>query len=153
MRLRKLWLKAGDQKKCLEIWGCQISNTKRKYGFNLKGTNVTVNAVLPCPTVTDATKDMFEQIAKEHKVPVEEAPAVFIWGKRPSSFKGLPPRKKSPIWWSMWQALYLQLQQALHCGLTAVRWTPVFNRDFELLPHRTQRPQRPGRFAFLGISL
>src|SRR5690606_20315658 len=111
MRLRKLWLKAGDQKKCLEIWGCQISNTKRKYGFNLKGTNVTVNAVLPCPTVTDATKDMFEQIAKEHKVPVEEAPAVFIWGKRPSSFKGLPPRKKSPIWWSMWQALYLQLQQ------------------------------------------
>lgn len=52
---------------------------------HLKGTNVTVNAVLPGPTVASATQGMFEQIAKEHNVPVEEAPAVFIREKRPSS--------------------------------------------------------------------
>lgn len=52
---------------------------------HLKGTNVTVNAILPGPTVASATQDMFEQIAKEHHVTVDEAPAVFIREKRPSS--------------------------------------------------------------------
>ncbi|WP_118195371.1 SDR family NAD(P)-dependent oxidoreductase [Albibacterium indicum] len=51
----------------------------------LKGTNVTVNAVLPGPTLADGTKEMFEQIAADHNVSVEEAPAVFIREKRPSS--------------------------------------------------------------------
>lgn len=52
---------------------------------HLKGTNVTVNAILPGPTVASATQDMFEQIAKEHHVTIDEAPAVFIREKRPSS--------------------------------------------------------------------
>lgn len=52
---------------------------------HLKGTNVTVNAVLPGPTLSDATDDMFAQIAKENNVSVEEAPSVFIREKRSSS--------------------------------------------------------------------
>lgn len=51
----------------------------------LKGTNVTVNAVLPGPTSSESTKGMFEQIAKENNVSVEEAPSVFIKEKRSSS--------------------------------------------------------------------
>lgn len=52
---------------------------------HLRGTNVTVNAVLPGPTVASATDGMFEQIAKDYNVSVEEAPNVFIKEKRPSS--------------------------------------------------------------------
>ena len=52
---------------------------------HLRGTNVTVNAVLPGPTVASATDSMFEQIAKDYNVSVEEAPNVFIKEKRPSS--------------------------------------------------------------------
>lgn len=52
---------------------------------HLKGTNVTVNAILPGPTVASATHEMFKQIAKEHDVSIEEAPSIFIQEKRPSS--------------------------------------------------------------------
>lgn len=52
---------------------------------HLKGTNVTVNAVLPGPTLSDGADDMFEQIAKEKNIPIEEAPATFIREKRSSS--------------------------------------------------------------------
>lgn len=52
---------------------------------HLRGTKVTVNAILPGPTVVSATDGMFEQIAKDYKVSVEEAPGVFIKEKRPSS--------------------------------------------------------------------
>ena len=52
---------------------------------SLKGTNITVNAVLPGPTLADGTTAMFEQIASEKNIPVEEAPLAFIQEKRPSS--------------------------------------------------------------------
>lgn len=52
---------------------------------HLRGTNVTVNAVLPGPTLAEGTKNMFEQIARDNNVSVEEAPSVFIREKRPSS--------------------------------------------------------------------
>lgn len=52
---------------------------------HLRGTNVTVNAVLPGPTLADGTTEMFEQIAEEYQVTLEEAPSVFIREKRPSS--------------------------------------------------------------------
>lgn len=52
---------------------------------HLKGTNVTVNAVLPGPTLSEATDDMFAQIAEDKGVTVEEAPSVFIREKRASS--------------------------------------------------------------------
>lgn len=52
---------------------------------HLKGTNVTVNSVLPGPTLAEGTADMFAQIAKEQGIPLEEAPSFFIRNKRPSS--------------------------------------------------------------------
>lgn len=52
---------------------------------HLKGTNVTVNAVLPGPTLAEGTKEMFEKIALDNNVSVEEAPAIFLREKRPSS--------------------------------------------------------------------
>ncbi len=51
----------------------------------LRGTNVTVNAVLPGPTLAEGTKEMFKKIAQEKDVSVEEAPSIFIQEKRPSS--------------------------------------------------------------------
>jgi len=52
---------------------------------HLKGTNITANAILPGPTLAEGTQGMFEQIARDNKVAVEEAPALFIRDKRPSS--------------------------------------------------------------------
>jgi NAD(P)-dependent dehydrogenase (short-subunit alcohol dehydrogenase family) len=52
---------------------------------HLRGTNVTVNAVLPGPTLAEGTKDMFEKIALDKNVSVEEAPLVFLKEKRASS--------------------------------------------------------------------
>jgi len=52
---------------------------------HLKGTNVTVNAILPGPTVASGTKKMFQQIAKERGITVEQAQVAFIREKRPSS--------------------------------------------------------------------
>ncbi len=51
----------------------------------LKGTDVTVNAILPGPTLVDGTEEMLEKIADENNVPIEQAPTVFIQQKRPSS--------------------------------------------------------------------
>jgi len=52
---------------------------------HLRGTNVTVNAVLPGPTLAEGTKAMFEKIAIDKNISVEEAPLVFLKEKRPSS--------------------------------------------------------------------
>ncbi len=52
---------------------------------HLKGTNVTVNAVLPGPTLAEGTQEMFEKIAREKNISIEEAPLAFIQEKRPSS--------------------------------------------------------------------
>ena len=52
---------------------------------HLRGTNVTVNAVLPGPTLAEGTKAMFEKIATDKNISVEEAPLVFLKEKRPSS--------------------------------------------------------------------
>lgn len=52
---------------------------------HLKGTNVTVNAILPGPTLAEGTAKMFEQIAKDKGISVEQAQIEFIKEKRPSS--------------------------------------------------------------------
>lgn len=52
---------------------------------HLKGTNVTVNAILPGPTIAEGTAQMFEDIAKEKGIAIADAPLNFIQEKRPSS--------------------------------------------------------------------
>ena len=52
---------------------------------HLKGTNVTVNAVLPGPTLAEGTDKMFEDISKEKGISIAEAQIEFIKEKRPSS--------------------------------------------------------------------
>ncbi|WP_116788453.1 SDR family NAD(P)-dependent oxidoreductase [Flavobacterium psychrotrophum] len=52
---------------------------------HLKGTNVTVNAILPGPTLAEGTAKMFEQIARDKGISVEQAQIEFIKEKRPSS--------------------------------------------------------------------
>lgn len=52
---------------------------------HLKGTNVTVNAILPGPTYAAGSEAMFESIAKEKGIEVKDAPLDFIQSKRPSS--------------------------------------------------------------------
>ncbi|MFZ0597243.1 MAG: SDR family oxidoreductase [Flavobacterium sp.] len=52
---------------------------------HLKGTNVTVNAILPGPTLAEGTEKMFEDISKEKGISIKEAQIDFIKEKRPSS--------------------------------------------------------------------
>lgn len=52
---------------------------------HMKGTNVTVNAILPGPTLADGTEKMFENIAAEKGITVEKAQKDFLKEKRPSS--------------------------------------------------------------------
>lgn len=52
---------------------------------HLKGTNVTVNAILPGPTLAEGTEKMFEDISKEKGISIKEAQIEFIKEKRPSS--------------------------------------------------------------------
>lgn len=52
---------------------------------HLKGTNVTVNAILPGPTIAEGSDQMFERIADEKGIHKSEAPLAFIREKRPSS--------------------------------------------------------------------
>lgn len=51
----------------------------------LKGTNVTVNALLPGPTVSEGAQKTFEQVASEKHISIEEAQLEFIKEKRNSS--------------------------------------------------------------------
>jgi NAD(P)-dependent dehydrogenase (short-subunit alcohol dehydrogenase family) len=51
----------------------------------LKGTNITVNAVLPGPTVAEGAGGMFQEIAREKGITVEEAQLAFLKEKRNSS--------------------------------------------------------------------
>jgi NAD(P)-dependent dehydrogenase (short-subunit alcohol dehydrogenase family) len=51
----------------------------------MKGTNVTVNAILPGPTLAEGTEKMFDKIAAEKGISVEQAQIDFIKEKRPSS--------------------------------------------------------------------
>lgn len=52
---------------------------------HLKGTNVTVNAILPGPTIASGTETMFENIASQKGIDIKDAPLSFIREKRPSS--------------------------------------------------------------------
>jgi NAD(P)-dependent dehydrogenase (short-subunit alcohol dehydrogenase family) len=52
---------------------------------HLKGTNVTVNAILPGPTLAEGTEKMFEEISKDKGISIKEAQIEFIKEKRPSS--------------------------------------------------------------------
>ena len=52
---------------------------------HLKGTRVTVNAVLPGPTLSEGAEDMFTAIARENNTSVEQAQLDFIREKRASS--------------------------------------------------------------------
>lgn len=50
-----------------------------------RGTNVTVNAVLPGPTMTESSAEFIESDAKSKGIPVEEAESHFIRNNRPTS--------------------------------------------------------------------
>ncbi len=49
------------------------------------GTGVTVNAVLPGPTLSEGVRTMLEQRAKDAGISVDEAAKAFVKAKRPSS--------------------------------------------------------------------
>lgn len=51
----------------------------------LSGTGVTVNAVLPGPTLSDGLRDMLREDAEKAGLSIEEAAAEFVKAHRPSS--------------------------------------------------------------------
>ncbi len=51
----------------------------------LRGTGVTVNAVLPGPTLSEGVAAMLQEAAASQGVSVEQAAAAFVKAKRPSS--------------------------------------------------------------------
>lgn len=55
---------------------------------HLKGTNVTVNAILPGPTWSASNYKNMKKIADEKEISVEEAGVEFVKEKRPSSIVG-----------------------------------------------------------------
>lgn len=55
---------------------------------HLKGTNVTVNAILPGPTWSAANIKNMQKIADERGISLEEAGNAFVKEKRPSSIVG-----------------------------------------------------------------
>ncbi|TFF20412.1 SDR family oxidoreductase [Jiella endophytica] len=54
------------------------------------GTGVTVNSVLPGPTMSEGVKEMLKEMAEEKGVSVEEAGEMFVKSERPSSVLGRP---------------------------------------------------------------
>ncbi|NDW05212.1 SDR family NAD(P)-dependent oxidoreductase [Jiella pacifica] len=54
------------------------------------GTGVTVNSVLPGPTMSEGVKDMLKDMAAEKGVSIEEAGEMFVKSERPSSVLGRP---------------------------------------------------------------
>jgi NAD(P)-dependent dehydrogenase (short-subunit alcohol dehydrogenase family) len=50
-----------------------------------RGTAVTVNSVLPGPTMSDGVKTFVEDLAKQHGQPMEEAASQFVKQFRPTS--------------------------------------------------------------------
>ncbi|WAP68708.1 SDR family NAD(P)-dependent oxidoreductase [Jiella pelagia] len=54
------------------------------------GTGVTVNSVLPGPTMSEGVRDMLKDMAEEKGVSIEEAGEMFVKSERPSSVLGRP---------------------------------------------------------------
>jgi NAD(P)-dependent dehydrogenase (short-subunit alcohol dehydrogenase family) len=69
----------------------------------MAGTGVTVNAILPGPTLSDGLRDMLRQDQEKSGKPIEAVAAAFVsWptGRVPSS-SALRPSMRSPTWPSM----------------------------------------------------
>lgn len=60
----------------------------------MAGTGVTVNAVLPGPTLSDGLREMLSADQRKNGKPIEEVAADFVKASRPSSLIGRPPRSK-----------------------------------------------------------
>ncbi|MCQ0987331.1 SDR family NAD(P)-dependent oxidoreductase [Jiella marina] len=54
------------------------------------GTGVTVNSVLPGPTMSEGVKGMLKEMAEEQGVSIEEAGKAFVQSERPSSILQRP---------------------------------------------------------------
>ncbi|MBP0617531.1 SDR family NAD(P)-dependent oxidoreductase [Jiella mangrovi] len=54
------------------------------------GTGVTVNAVLPGPTMSEGVQDMLKEMAEKEGVSIEKAGEMFVKSERPSSILGRP---------------------------------------------------------------
>ncbi len=67
-----------------------------------RGTAVTVNSVLPGPTMSEGVETFVKDLAKQSGQSVEEAASRFIKQfARPRCCSALQPSRRSPTWWSM----------------------------------------------------
>ncbi len=84
------------------------------------GTAVTVNSVLPGPTLTEGAKDFFDKLAAEQGVSFEVAAENFFSQARPTSlFRRFIPPPKLHRWWRMSAVRNLRQPMAPLCVLMA----------------------------------
>lgn len=65
-----------------------VMSVARGLAKRMAGTGVTVNSVLPGPTMSEGLETMLEGVARERGVSVEEAGVAFVEANRPSSIIG-----------------------------------------------------------------
>jgi len=97
-----------------------ISAVARGVAKRAAGTGVTVNAVLPGPTLSEGVEAMLKDAAGRACQSIEEAAAAFVKGHdRPRSSDAPRPPRRSSIWWSTSPRPRHRPRPALRSGSTA----------------------------------
>ena len=97
-----------------------------------RGTAVTVNSVLPGPTMSEGVETFVKDLARQNGQSVEEAASNFVKQHRPTSrwrwrvkcCSVLPASRRSPIWWSMFPRRKLPPPTARHFAPKAASSRP-----------------------------
>jgi len=108
------------------------------------GSGVTVNAVLPGPTLSEGIEAMLEDSEHKAGLSIEEAAIAFVKAQRPSSIIQRQQRSmRSRTWWSTSPRPRHLPPRARRFGSTAAWSTPSRERARTGRPWSNGQPHRP----------